>query len=117
MNLKTSIKGLDAVMNDFSVAGIKAQGRADKVTEAYTRKMANEAGGYAPVDTGDLRANLIASPHRLAPASWQFGGTLAYTRRQEYENKTKKGFIRKAVWNNRTAYRERLREEIERFGK
>ena len=117
MNLKTSVKGLDAVMKDFSLAGLKAQGRADKVTETYTRKMANEAGGYAPVDTGDLRANLIASPHRLAPASWQFGGTLAYTRRQEYENKTKKGFIRRAVWDNRTPYRERLREEIARFDK
>src|SRR5690625_4784203 len=104
-------------MNDFSVAGIKEQGRADKVTEAYTGKIAHEPGGYAPTDTGELRANPIASPHRLAPASWQFGGTLAYTRRQEYENKTKKGFIRKAVWNNRTPYRERLREEIARFGK
>src|SRR5690625_3871608 len=103
-------------MNDFSIAGIKAQGRADKVTEAYTRKMANEAGQMAPVDTGDLRANLIASPHRLAPAAWQFGGTLAYTRRQEYENKTKKGFIRKAVWNNRTQHQDRLRDTIARHG-
>src|SRR5690625_3003683 len=117
MRMNVNVSGLDKVMKDFSLAGIKAQGNADKVTETYTRKMANEAGKQAPVDTGDLRANLIASPHRLAPASWQFGGTLPYTRRQEYEHRTKKGFIRKAVWNNRTAYRERLREEIERFGK
>ena|SRR5690625_2133475 len=113
--MNVNVKGLDKVMKDFSLAGMKAQGTADSVTETYTRKMANEAGQMAPVDSGDLRANIIASPYRLQRGVWQFGGTLAYARRQEYEHRTKKGFIRKAVWNNRTAYREKLREEIARF--
>lgn len=106
------VSGLDAVMKDFSLAGIKAQGNADKVTETYVRKMANESAGMAPVDTSDLRNNLLASPYRLSPAAWQFGGTLPYTRRQEYEHATKKGFIRKAVWNNRTDYRVALKREL-----
>ena len=115
MKMNVNVKGLDDVMKDFSLAGMKAQGRADKVTETYTRKMANESGEMAPVKRGDLRANVIASPRRLKPAVWEFGGTLAYARRQEYEHSSKKGFIRKAVWNNRTPYRERLREEVAKW--
>ena len=115
MRMNVSVKGLDEVMRDFSLAGIKAQGNADKVTETYTRKMANDSADMAPVKSGDLRANLAASPHRLKPAVWQFGGTLPYARRQEYEHKTKKGFIRKSVWKNRNDYREALRREVSKF--
>lgn len=110
--MNVSMTGINEIMKDFSLAGMKAQGNADRVTETYTRKMANEAGANAPVDSGDMRANLIASPRRVTAGAWQFGGTLPYTKRQEYEHKTKKGFIRKAVWNNRTTYRKRLREEV-----
>lgn len=92
--------------------GAKARVTADKVSEKYARKMANESAGMAPVDSGDLRANLQASPRRLAPGTWEYGGTLPYTRRQEYEHKTRKGFIRKSVWNNRNDYREELRREV-----
>lgn len=113
--LNIKVDGLDKVMKDFSLAGLKAQGSADKVTETYTRKMANDAAGSAPVDSGDLRSDLAASPQRLSPASWQFGGRLPYTRRQEYEHSSKKGFIRKSVWNNRNGYREALKREAVDF--
>lgn len=110
--LSISVKGIDKVMNDFSAKGIKAQGNSDRVTEKYTRKMTNDAAKNAPVDSGDLRTNLSASPRRLKMGTWEFGGTLPYTRRQEYEHKTRKGFIRKSVWNNRQAYRDELRKEV-----
>ncbi len=113
MNIKVS--GLDKVMKDFSLAGIKAQGNADKVTETYTRKMASEGASNAPVDSGDLRADLASSPQRLAPASWQFGGSLPYTRRQEYEHPSNKGFIRNSVYSNRNEYREALKREVSKF--
>ena len=113
--INVNVKGADKLMKDFSLAGKRSQARADKVTETYTRKMANESGEMAPVKSGDLRANVIASPRRLKPAVWEYGGTLAYARRQEYENSTHKGFIRKSVWNNRTPYRERLREEVAKW--
>lgn len=115
MKLHVKVDGLDAIMRKFSEAGKKAQGVADKVTETYTRKMANEAGAAAPVLDNLLRPNLIASPRRIGPALWEFGGTLAYTRIQEYEHASKKGFIRKAVWDNRTPYREKLREEVAKW--
>lgn len=112
MRVNVKVQGIDKVMNDFTQRGLAAQYRADKVTETYTRKMANEAGASAPVDTGDMRANILASPRRVTNAVWEFGGTLAYTRRQEYEHSTKRGFIRKAVWKNRNDYRSALKREV-----
>lgn len=115
MKINVKVQGVNKLINEFSLRGMKAQGTADRVTEKYTRKMANEAGKNAPVKTGDLRANVIASPERLAPALWTFGSTLPYGRRQEYEHQTKKGFIRKAVWNYRNEYREELRKEVSKL--
>ena len=114
MRINVKVQGIEKVMNDFSQKGLAAQSRADKVTETYTRKMANDSAAMAPVKSGDLRANLLASPRRVSNAVWEYGGTLAYTRRQEYEHKSKKGFIRKSVWRNRNDYREAVRREVTR---
>lgn len=112
MRINVKVSGLDAVMKDFSEKGIQAQYRADKVTETYTRKMANESAAMAPVLSGDLRASIAASPRRLKLATWEFGSSLPYARRQEYEHASRKGFIRKSVWRNRNDYRAAVRREI-----
>lgn len=114
MRVNIKVSGLDKVMNDFTTRGVQAQYRADKVTETYTRKMANESAKMAPVDTGALRASIAASPRRLKVGTWEYGSHLPYARRQEYEHWSKKGFIRKSVWNNREAYREAIKREISR---
>lgn len=115
MKFNIKAEGLDKVMRKFTIKGIQAQGNADKITETYTRKMANESAGMAPRDSGDLKSSITASPRRLGPATWEYGSELPYARRQEYEHKSKKGFIRKSVWNNRTPYREALRKEFEQW--
>lgn len=112
MKLNVKATGLNEVMRNFSMAGIKSQGVADRVTETYTRKMANEAGQDAPVRDNILRPDIISSPRRLKLGTWEFGSSLPYARRQEYEHATNRGFIRKSVWNNRVGYREKLRDEI-----
>jgi len=112
MNINVSIRGLDEVISDFTEKGVKAQFKADKITETYARKMANESADMAPVDTGDLRTSIAASPRKLKPAHWEYGSNLAYARRQEYEHRSNKGFIRRSVWNNRTPYRDALRREV-----
>ena len=112
MRINVKVTGLDAVMRDFSEKGVQVQRRAEKVTETYARKMANESGAMAPVDSGDLRASILASPRQIAPITWEFGSGLAYARRQEYEHVSHRGFIRKSVWQNRNDYRAALRREI-----
>jgi|SRR5690625_278335 len=112
MKLNVSIKGADKVMKEFIKRGTNAPGNVDKVAESYTRKMANSSGDMAPVKSGDLEEDIIASPRRLKLGVWEFGSTLAYAKRQEYEHRSKKGFIRKSVWNHRESLRKRIREEL-----
>ena len=112
MRLNVSIKGADKVMADFMERATNSPKNVDHVAESYSRKMAEASGEMAPVKSGDLRADVIASPRRLKLGVWEFGSTLAYARRQEYEHKSNKGFIRRSVWNNREPFRKRIREEL-----
>lgn len=112
--MKISVKsfGTKEVAKMFLKKSDEAFNIADNVTETYTRKMANESAEMAPVDTGKLKNSIAASPERIAKGEWQYGSDVEYARRQEYEHRTRKGFIRKAVWNNRDKYRETLRREL-----
>lgn len=112
MRINIGFKGLDEVLKDFSVKGLESRMRADKVTEKYTKKMANESAGRAPVLTGALRNSIASSPTKVQDASWHYGSKLPYARKQEYEHVSKKGFIRKSVWNNQDKYKEELGKEL-----
>lgn len=115
MKMNVNVKGLDKVMRDFTSMSLKSQGDADKVTETYVRKMANESAKMAPVETGDLRASIASSPRRLKLGTWEYGSELPYARRQEYEHRSKKGFIRKSVYKNRNDYRNAIRKELSKW--
>ncbi len=112
MNINVNIIGLDALERRFRQLGAEALIRSDRVTETYARKMANESAGMAPVKDNILAPSIAASPKRVKIAEWEYGSNVIYARRQEYEHATRKGFIRKAVWNNRAPYREALLREI-----
>lgn len=116
MKMNVKVIGIDKVTKKIDgLTGQFALNNVDKITETYTRKMANESAGIAPIESGDLRASITASPRRLKLGTWEYGSELAYARRQEYEHKSRKGFIRKSVWNNREPYREALRKELSRW--
>ena len=112
MRINVKVQGVESLYKKFTQDALAAQYRADKVTETYARKMANDSAAMAPVKSGDLRANIAASPRRYSLNTWEFGSALPYARRQEYEHASKKGFIRKSVYKNRNDYREALRREI-----
>lgn len=108
-----NVKGIDAVLKKFDgLSGSKIEGEIEKVTETYARKMANDSAAIAPRLTGQLRNSITASPKKVRRGVWQWGSNLAYAQRQEYENASHKGFVRKTVWANREAYREAVRKRI-----
>ena len=113
MKLGVSITGIDKLTKKFnSFSGAVALENVDKITETYTRKMANESAEMAPVDQNILAPSIAASPERVEKGVWEYGSNLEYARRQEYEHTSKKGFIRKSVWNNRTPYRDAIKREL-----
>jgi hypothetical protein len=111
-----SISGVDKVLRRLDQATKQETvNKIDRRVEAVTRKMANDAATNAPVDSGKLRNSIIASPEKVGDMMWQFGSDLPYAKRQEYENATKKAFIRKAVWSNEKKLKEGVLEEIRKI--
>lgn len=113
-NFNVKIDGLGDVLKMFDqVGGEQAQADVDKITEAYTRKMASESAEMAPVDTGALKNSLASSPRQAPePHTWQWGSDKEYATRQEYEHKTKKAFVRKAIWTNENDYVDAVKRRI-----
>jgi len=113
--LNVQVFGIDDVLKKFAeTGGEPAKRDLEKITETYARKMASESAEMAPVDTGALKNSISSSPRKAEgeEIAWEWGSNLPYATRQEYEHKSKKGFVRKAIWNNRTKYREAIRNRI-----
>ena len=117
MKLNVKVTGLDDVLRKLDKQlGQQAVDDLDKITEAYARKMANESAEMAPIKDGLLRNSIASSPQVSDDDThvWEYGSNLPYATRQEYEHKTNKGFVRKAVWNNREKYRAAIKKRITR---
>lgn len=59
--------------------------------------VAKEMASLAPVLTGALRDSLEWSPIKINDYEWELRPGVPYTWRQEYEHKTKSGFIRRPM--------------------
>lgn len=68
----------------------------DVVQEA-AYDVAKEMADLAPVLTGALRDSLEWSPIKIDDYTWELRPGVPYTWRQEYEHRTKSGFIRRPM--------------------
>lgn len=66
--------------------------------EEGTRDTAEQASDNAPVDTGALRASIVASVRREGKMNFIFGSHLPYAQLQEYEHVPYGAYFRKAIW-------------------
>jgi hypothetical protein len=110
-----SAEGIADVLKMFdNVSANEAVRDIEKITETYARKMASEAADMAPVKTGRLKNSLAASPRKAddEELTWVWGSDLPYATRQEYEHKTKKAFVRKAIWSNENDYVDAVKRRI-----
>ncbi|MEH7246464.1 hypothetical protein V7114_06650 [Neobacillus niacini] len=113
-NFTVNVAGLRDVLRTLESGPLKTD--LDRITEAYTRKMANETSEAAPVDTGKLKNSFPPSVRKDADVSWSYGSDVPYAKKQEYEHHTKKGFVRKTIWNNREPYRNKINERLGEMG-
>ena len=112
MKFKITSLGDEEVKRKLARLGERALGKTENVAETYARKMANESASESPVLDNVLAPSIAASPRKLRDGEWAYGSNVEYARRQEYEHPTKKGFIRRVVWNNREPYREALKKAV-----
>jgi hypothetical protein len=113
--INVRVQGVEEVLRMLGEQGARQLAQEiDEVTERTVRQMANEAAEKAPVKTGKLASSIPPSVNKLDEMKWEFGSDVEYATRQEYEHSEKKGFFRKAVWNNREKFRTDVREVIQR---
>lgn len=112
--LRIRVDGVREVLESLGSAGARQLAQElDAITEYNTREMAKAAHDGAPHLTGKLKGGIMASVNKVGEAHWEFGdGGVEYSRRQEYEHASKKGFFRKAVWNGRGQFRDDINRKL-----
>jgi hypothetical protein len=88
----------------------------DADVEAATLAAVNRSRAAAPVLTGALRNSIDMIPQETRIMRRAFGSDRPYARRQEYEHKTKRGYLRRSLWVARTDLRAAIERSIRRTG-
>lgn len=115
--IDVNITGLNELITELNgMVDATAIADVDGITEAYARKMAEESAALAPIDLGGLKGSIASSPQEADDDVhvWEWGSNLPYATRMEYEHPTRKGFVRKAVWDNRAKYRDAIKRRLRR---
>lgn len=115
MRIKVELSGFD------KLRGKLGKDAADDLVDAIeldlaneTRKMAVQGAKNAPVETGALRASVLASPQRAGKLTYYWGSKLPYALRQEYEHKTKRAYLRRAYWQGQKELQKTIRFTLKR---
>lgn len=94
----TTVSGIYEVKKKLGARAARLLDAAIEVDMAQgARKMTLQAYKNAPVDTGALRTSILASVKKEGDKEYIFGSALPYAQRQEYEHRTKKQYLHRAV--------------------
>lgn len=112
-NVKISVKGIDDVIR-MAKKRTMLKDAIDTDIHVGVEKMAIEAFKNAPVETGALRSSILRSPMKIRDMNYVFGSYMPYAQRQEYEHKTKKLYLHRAVWSETPKLQRELKRTIKR---
>lgn len=97
MRINVRVTGIEEVRRKLGAQSADLLHNAIELDLANeTRKMAVDAAKESPVETGALRASILSSPRREERLQYYWGSWLPYALRQEYEHKSKMGWMRGA---------------------
>lgn len=116
MALKISVKGVAEALRQAKETRDELVKAIDEETEKAALRVVNEAAANAPRKDGLLINSIVSSPNRRKAMVWNVGSDRPYARRQEYEHKSKRGFFRKALFKERTRFRDAIRKILDRVG-
>lgn len=111
-HLQVSVKGVDRAIKEAGFKKKRMIQRLEKDVEVTTLEAINDARSNAPRLTGQLIRSIKEIKREREYLSRTYGAGVPYARRQEYEHKTKRGFMRKSAWNARRSLRKRVRKTI-----
>ncbi|MGG0150704.1 hypothetical protein [Bacillus mycoides] len=98
MKVSARIKGLENIYRMNNPDRYKTP--VANTVEKHARLQANTASNRAPVESGNLAGSIPPSVKAFNgdKTGWSYGSEVEYAAVQEYTHKTKKGFIRKTMF-------------------
>lgn len=116
--IKINVRGINKVQRKLGRRSASMlRDRLDVDLHVEVQKVATAAYNNAPVDTGALRTSILRSVQREGSMEYIFGSYMEYAQRQEYEHRTKKRFMHRAIWDNQNAIAETLADTIKKHFK
>lgn len=108
-------RGLDEVKRNLGVSSsMKMKRNIDDDLDEGIHDMAETSSDMAPVETGALKASILASVRKVSRHKYMYGSHLPYAQRQEYEHDTKKGYFRRSVYKEAPQIYSKIRTTIKR---
>ncbi|MGJ8731445.1 hypothetical protein ACRW9N_13450 [Listeria aquatica] len=86
-------------------------------SERQVHQSASKTARYAPRKTGALANSFPASISQKSATMWEYGSELPYATIQEFMNRTKAGFVRKTVQEDRPAFIYTLQQALRKVGR
>lgn len=115
MRINIDLQGLREVRNMTEEVRNRLMDEVDAVTERRAMKLVNDARADAPRKTGKLANGLDIIDQHTEKGVRVIGTEVEYTQRQEYEHKTKKGFIRNNVNKHKPLYEQDIKDAVDRI--
>jgi Bacteriophage HK97-gp10, putative tail-component len=114
VKFKIKAQGVEEVLRKLGAKGAQEFAKEiDQIVEEHALNIVNSARHNAPIDTSALKNSIdIYEEGELYRV---VGSDRPYAQRQEYEHKTKKGYFRKALWNEREPFRKDIQDAIKRL--
>lgn len=114
MKVSARIKGIEDIYRMNNPDRYKTP--VANMVEKHARLQANTASNRAPVESGNLAGSIPPSVKAFNgdKMGWSYGSKVEYAAVQEYTHKTKKGFMRKTMFEGEKPLVSDLEKTVQR---
>lgn len=112
LSMRIGSKGIERLIDRLDPGKLEA--KIQTTMHVGVQKMATDAFKNAPVETGALRSSILRSVRHDRDIDYIFGSYMPYAQRQEYEHKTRKMYLHRAVWTNLVPLKRDLAKTVRR---
>ncbi|MGG5762656.1 hypothetical protein ACQ3VC_14205 [Bacillus proteolyticus] len=114
MKVSARIKGMEEIYRTMNSDRYKTP--VANTVEKHARLQANTASNRAPVESGNLAGSIPPSVKAFNgdKTGWSYGSEVEYAAVQEYTHKTKKGFMRKTMFEGEQPLVSDLEKTVQR---
>jgi len=114
MRIRVNLTGLNEVLANLEQIASDVPNEVDEAVERTALQMVNTSRQEAPRLTGRLANSIDIFPQDTKQGERTWGSDVEYARRQEYEHRTKSGYIRRSVTKHEGTFKTELENAVRR---